>query len=154
MKLDPLVGLIVSYFSSMSKHLQTCLLVCRSFWFNVKKCFQIEVGKKWVNSQSLEGCKHKLSPTGLDIVEEVQTWEAWYLVWDQQCRKLFCLFGIQFSVKQGSLTKLLPHSFWVLHCFGSAVVQIRYDVFFQIYIILAFYHLKYISLYLWDLRCF
>lgn len=34
------------HFSSMSKHLQTCVFVFRPFQFHVKKHFLIELGKK------------------------------------------------------------------------------------------------------------
>ena len=122
MKLDPLARAIVSHFSSMSKHLQTCLFVYRPFQLNVRKHFLMEWGKEWVHFQSLEEFKHKLSPTWLDIIEEIQASEVWLLVWFQLCEKSFNLSGTQFSVKWGSLTKLPPCSFWVLNCFDSALV--------------------------------
>lgn len=74
----------------------TDLFVYRPFQLNVRKHFLMEWGKEWVNFQSLEEFKHKLSPTWLDI-EEIQASEVWLLVWFQLCEKSFNLSGTQFS---------------------------------------------------------
>lgn len=72
---------------------QTSLFVYRPFQLNVKKHLLTEWGKKWVNFQSLAGFKHTLSPTWLDIMEEIQVSEVWLLVKFQLCEKSFNLSG-------------------------------------------------------------